>query len=89
VRLGRRPHAGELCPGAVPSPSWRRGAKKAVVAVAAALLTAIYHMLKDGTAYHDLGHDHFDRRAKHAQTRRLVARLQHLGYAVEIKPLAA
>jgi transposase len=67
----------------------RRGAKKAVVAVAAALLTAIYHMLKDGTAYHDLGHDHFDRRAKHAQTRRLIARLQHLGYAVEIKPLAA
>jgi len=67
----------------------RRGAKKAVVAVAAAMLTAIYHMLKDGTAYHDLGHDHFERRAKHAQTRRLVARLQHLGYAVEIKPLAA
>ncbi|HET6521558.1 MAG TPA: IS110 family transposase, partial [Geminicoccaceae bacterium] len=67
----------------------RRGAKKAVVAVAAALLTTIYHLLKDGTAYHDLGHDHFDRRAKAAQTRRLVARLQHLGYAVEIKPLAA
>jgi hypothetical protein len=46
-------------------------------------------MLKDGTAYHDLGHDHFDRRATAAQTRRLVARLQHLGYAVEITPLAA
>lgn len=67
----------------------RRGAKKAVVAVAAAMLTAIYHMLKDGTDYHDLGHDHFERHAKHAQTRRLVARLEHLGYAVEIKPLAA
>ena len=60
-----------------------------VPGIAAAMLTAIYHMLKDGTDYHDLGHDHFERRAKHAQTRRLVARLQHLGYAVEIKPLAA
>ena len=33
----------------------RRGVKKAIVAVAASILTAIYHMLKDGTLYHDLG----------------------------------
>ena len=42
----------------------RRGPKKAVRAVAASILTAAYHMLKDGTAYRDLGPDHFDRRAK-------------------------
>jgi transposase len=42
----------------------RRGAKKAIGAVAASILTAAYHMLKDGTLYHDLGPDHFDRRAK-------------------------
>jgi transposase len=65
----------------------RRGAKKAIVAVAASMLTAVYHMLSDGTDYHDLGADHFDHRAKEAQTRRLVARLQHLGYAVDITPL--
>jgi hypothetical protein len=29
-------------------------------------------MLKDGTLYHDLGPDYFDRRAKTVQTRRLV-----------------
>jgi transposase len=67
----------------------RRGAKKAICAVAASILTAIYHMLKDGTCYQDLGHDHFDRRAKTVQTKRLVARLQNLGYAVQIMPLAA
>ncbi|MDR3437844.1 IS110 family transposase, partial [Telmatospirillum sp.] len=38
----------------------RRGAKKAIGAVAASILTAAYHMLKDGTDYHDLGHDYFD-----------------------------
>ena len=29
----------------------RRGPKKAIMAVAASILTAIYHMLKDGTMY--------------------------------------
>ena len=33
----------------------RRGAKKAIGAVAASILTAIYHMLKNGTCYQDLG----------------------------------
>jgi transposase len=35
----------------------RRGAKKAIGAVAASMLTAAYHMLKDGTLYQDLGFD--------------------------------
>jgi transposase len=42
----------------------RRGPKKAIVAVAASMLTAAYHMLKDGADYRDLGPDHFDRRDK-------------------------
>jgi transposase len=67
----------------------RRGSKKAIGAVAASILTAAYHMLKDGTLYHDLGPDHFDRRAKTVQTRRLLTRLEKLGYAVQITPLAA
>ena len=41
----------------------RRGPKKAICAVAASILTAAYHMLRDGTVYQDLGPDHFDRRA--------------------------
>ena len=46
-------------------------------------------MLKDGTMYEDLGSDHFNRRSNITQSQRLVRRLQQLGYAVEIKPLAA
>ena len=67
----------------------RRGAKKAIGALAASILTTVYHMLISGELYHDLGPDHFDRRAKGRQTSRLVARLQNLGYAVQLTPLAA
>jgi transposase len=67
----------------------RRGAKKAIGAVAASMLTAAYHMLKDGTLYQDLGADHFDRRAKGAATKRLIAKLESLGYDVQITPVTA
>jgi transposase len=67
----------------------RRGPQKAVCAVAASILTAAYHMLKDGTVYQDLGPDHFNRRAKSTLKQRLVGRLQHMGYVVELKPIAA
>jgi transposase len=66
----------------------RRGPKRAICAVAASILTAAYHMLKDGTVYQDLGPDHFDRRSKEVQARRLVRRLADLGYAVELTPVA-
>jgi len=62
----------------------RRGPKKAVCAVAASILTAAYHMLKDGTCYEDLGAAHFDRRRPDAQARRLVRRLAELGFSVEL-----
>jgi transposase len=64
----------------------RRGAKKAIVAVAASILTAIYHMLKDGTMYQDLGPNHFDRRSKERQKNRLLKRLADLGYVVQLAP---
>jgi transposase len=67
----------------------RRGAKKAIMAVAASILAAIYHMLKNGTKYQDLGPHHFDRRSKEQQTHRLVKRLADLGYAVALAPLAS
>jgi transposase len=67
----------------------RRGAKKAIGAVAASMLTAAYHMLKDGTLYQDLGADHFDTRAKGKHVLRLVNRLKNLGFDVQITPLAA
>jgi hypothetical protein len=65
----------------------RRGAKKAIGAVAASILTAAFHMSKNGTLYEDLGPDHFDRRAQGKQVRRLINRLRNLGFAVQITPV--
>jgi len=67
----------------------RRGAKKAISAVAASMLTAAYNMLKDGTLYQDLGANHFYNRDKGKQALRLVNRLQSLGFAVQITSMAA
>ena len=67
----------------------RRGAKKALCAVAASMLTAAYHMLKDGTEYQDLGADHFDKRAKAGHANRLVGRLENLGFTVTLTPITA
>jgi transposase len=67
----------------------RRGAKRAIGAVAASILTAAYHMLKNGTLYQDLGANHFDHRAKGKHVLQLVNRLKNLGFAVHITPMAA
>ena len=63
----------------------RRGAKKAIVAVAASMLTSVYHMLDQCKPYHDLGHDYFDRQDKEAVVRRLARRIRNLGYEVEVR----
>jgi transposase len=67
----------------------RRGPKKAIVAVAASILTAAYHMLRTGTVYRDLGPTHFNQRRKAARVKRLLASLRSLGYATNIAPLPA
>lgn len=66
----------------------RRGPQKAICAVAASMLTAIYHMLNNGTVHQDLGADYFDRRSPEAKARRLVAQLSRLGFEVQLQPLA-
>jgi transposase len=63
----------------------RRGPKKAIVAVAASMLTAVYYMLHNGVDYHDLGGRHFTDRDKHETTQRLLRRLRDLGVEVEVK----
>ena len=67
----------------------RRGSKKAICAVAASLLTTVYHMLKNGTCYQDLGPNHFDQQDKERHIKRLVSRLENLGVEVKILPKAA
>jgi transposase len=63
----------------------RRGAKQAILAVANSMLTAAYHMLRDGVEYHDLGSQHFAHRDKDQVTKRLIQRLRDLGVVVEVK----
>jgi transposase len=66
----------------------RRGKKRAIVAVAHSILVIAYHLLRDGTTYHDLGPNYFDERSKEATTRRAVRRLERLGYRVTLDPAA-
>jgi transposase len=62
----------------------RRGPKKAIIAVAASMLTAAYYMLRDDVDYRELGNDYFDRADKAKAATRLVRRLHDLGYEVQI-----
>jgi transposase len=67
----------------------RRGAKKAILAVAASMLNAAWHMLKDRVEYKDLGADHFARRDRSKAIRRLLRRLNDLGCKVQLTTEAA
>jgi transposase len=67
----------------------RRGKKKAVIAVGHTILTIAYHLLNDGTEYADLGPHFFDERDEQYVTRRLVNRLESLGYSVQLERSAA
>jgi transposase len=64
--------------------SHRRGAKKAICAVAASILTAAYHMLRDGTFYRDLGPAHFQTISPETRAAQLVRQLERLGFTCRI-----
>jgi transposase len=85
-RLGCSQDQGHLPAGAVQRLRARRGAKKAIIAVAASMLTAAFHILRESVPYKDLGPEHFTRRDKKHAARRLQRRLEDLGFAVEIRP---
>ena len=69
--------------------SRRRGRNKAAIAVAHSILTAVYHVLRTGQPYTDLGVDYFDRLDALRLERHHVRRLEQLGYSVTLKPTAA
>lgn len=64
----------------------RRGAKRAIVAVAHSILTIIYHLLRDGSDYQDLGGNYFEQRQAQAIVQRAVRRIEKLGYQVILQP---
>ena len=63
-----------------------RGHKIAIVAVARAILEIVWHLLAQGTTYHELGADYIDRRDKQQSTRRYVRLLEKLGHRVTREP---
>jgi transposase len=65
-----------------------RGHKKAVVAVAHALLTTAYHLLARQTSYRDLGTDYYDRRHAERVRNRAIHTLERQGYRVILEPAA-
>jgi transposase len=64
----------------------RRGRKRAALAVAHTLVVIIYHVLKRGTIYQDLGPDYLERQEPERLTRNLVKRLERLGHKVVLQP---
>ena len=67
----------------------RRGRKKAIVAVAHSILVIVYRLLERGEDYCDLGANYFDQRQPQAVTRKLVGRLEQLGFDVSLQPKQA
>jgi transposase len=66
----------------------RCGKQKAILAVAATMLHAIYHMIQNDVDYRDLGADHFNRFDRERAAKSLRRRLEKLGYTVELRKAA-
>lgn len=67
----------------------RRGKKRALVAVGHKILIMVYHILKTGVPYKELGHDYLSLRKEEKLVKGHVKRLKDLGYTVELKKKAA
>jgi transposase len=62
----------------------RRGKKKAIIALGHSPLIIAYHVLKRRVEFQDLGPTYFDERDRTNVERRLVRRLERLGYKVAL-----
>jgi transposase len=66
----------------------KRGAKKAIIAVAHKLLVIVYTLLKTGDTYHERGAAALDERQKDRLLARMQRRIEQLGYTVSLEPKA-
>ena len=67
----------------------RRGMKRATMAVARSILTVIYHMLRNGSVFKDLGATFFDQLKPERAVKSIVKRLESLGFDVRLMPKTA
>ena len=66
----------------------RRGANRAVVAVGHSILVICYHMIKNKTAFNELGGDYFTKLNKDDLLKRHIKRIEELGYKVFVEEAA-
>jgi transposase len=67
----------------------RRGKKRATMAVAHSILVIAYHVIQRQEPYRELGVQYFDQQRPEATAKRLVKRLETLGYQVSVQPQEA
>jgi len=94
VLLNQAAHAAIRTKGTYLSAQYHRlagriGKKKAIVAVEHSILVIAYFLISRNEPYRELGGDYFDRRQPETTAKRLVKRLEHLGYQVVLQPTAA
>ena len=65
----------------------RRGAKRAIVAVAHRILVATYYMLREHTSYSEPGAPPADEQRKATVLSRMLKRIEKLGYTVRLEPM--
>jgi transposase len=65
----------------------RRGKKKAIVAVMHSILVIAYHLIQRDEPYRELGGDYFDKQKPEATAKRLVKRLENLGFQVSLQSI--
>jgi hypothetical protein len=87
-RHGRAEGKAELSARTIQPSGHAGGVKKAVVAVAASILTNAYFILRDGVTYRDFGPDYLGRRDPGTIARRLAKRIEALGFTVDLRPAA-
>lgn len=67
----------------------RRGKKRATMAVAHSILVIAYHIIQRREPYRELGANYFDQQQPEKTTKKLVKRLEHLGYQVTLQSQSA
>jgi transposase len=65
----------------------RRGRKRAIMAVAHAIVVSAFHMLSRHEPYHELGANYFDEQRRDHLVDHLTRRIQRLGYHVQLEPV--
>ena len=88
MRLGGHPQQAQLSPGSIPKAPSPPSPKKAILAVAASILTAAYYLLRNQVPYRDLGALYLARLDQDRTIQRLANRIKQLGYEVKIQKAA-